>query len=626
MSDRPPRDDLIRVVPGTYRIRAADGEPPIYEGHFAIFNEFIEINSIYEGHFIERIAPGAFAKTISERRDRMRCLFEHGTDPHIGKKVLGRILRLEEDDEGPAFEVALFDTDYVRELLPPLRTGDYGTSFRFKIMQEDYVARPRRSAHNPDGLPERTYTELQVWEFGPVTFPAYVGATSGVRSLTDEFMLQRLAEDPDKLEELLARRDKPRFKCARGQSEPPSGTVRIEADSRRVGDSTDDARTLKALTEAGYTPESVRAAVLADDMALLKRDTRRLGADIGETRLYQRSGEAVGSAVWAIHPPALATILQILGERQSGYRPTQEEIRERIGARQIPEEPEPENRSTPHVAVIPILGPIFPRANLMTEMSGATSIQMAQRAFREALADPDVAAILFDIDSPGGVVDLVPEFASEILAARGTKPLIASANTFVASAAYWIASACDEIAASPSAELGSIGVYTAHEDISKLLEMEGTKVTLIVAEESPYKVEGNPFEPLSEEAEAEFKRKVDAYADMFVAAVAKGRGVKRGDVEENYGQGRTVLAAEAVERGMADRVETFDATLARLEKQAAQQARSQPIDAPETSEPEPSAATTRDRPEPDPSAGTTQKRRPKPLYGAQPEEEPRWRL
>jgi hypothetical protein len=169
---------------------------PRLTGHFAVFDQWTQIRSKFEGHFLERIAPGAFAKTFREDRSRMRVLFQHGKDPTIGDKPLGSIERLEEDDVGAAYEVQLFDTAYVRELLPGLQAGVYGASFRFSATREDVNPRPPRSAHNPEGIQERTVLEASVREFGPVTWAAYAGASAGVRAMTDQFLDVAVVGDP----------------------------------------------------------------------------------------------------------------------------------------------------------------------------------------------------------------------------------------------------------------------------------------------------------------------------------------------------------------------------------------------------------------------------------------------
>lgn len=192
--NRPPRDNLVRAMPlGSIEVRASEdaGAPPTMFGHFAVFNEWTRIDSVWEGEFMERISPGAFAKTFTENRDAIRVTFNHGQDPELGDKVLGNITALEEDRTGAYYEVPLFPS------VPPLLrdgldAGAYGASFRFRVLKEDLVDEPKITEQNPHALPERTIKEAQVMEFGPVTFPAYQAATAGVRSLTDELLLERL--------------------------------------------------------------------------------------------------------------------------------------------------------------------------------------------------------------------------------------------------------------------------------------------------------------------------------------------------------------------------------------------------------------------------------------------------
>ncbi len=202
----PPRDNLFRMVRPGIELRqgTGDGWQPHLFGHFAVFNQWAEINSIFEGNFLERIAAGSFTKTIAEQRDSMRVLFQHGRDPQIGDKPLGPIEQLEEDNTGPAYDVPLLDTQYNRELLPGLKAGLYGASFRFRVVREEFNREPGPSDYNPDGLPERTIKEASVSEFGPVTFPAYEGASAGVRSITDEILMLAYTREPDRLRDLIS--------------------------------------------------------------------------------------------------------------------------------------------------------------------------------------------------------------------------------------------------------------------------------------------------------------------------------------------------------------------------------------------------------------------------------------
>jgi HK97 family phage prohead protease len=210
---RPPKDHLFRGLfeapcsTVELELRASgDGTDvgPVMVGHFAVFNQWTEINSLFEGNFLERFASGAFKKTIRENGDAMRALFQHGFDYSVGDKPLGPIDELKEDGEGAYFEVPLLDAAYVRdEILPGLEAGLYGASFRFRVIREDFNEEPGVSDHNPKGLPERTVKEAEVREFGPVTFPAYEGASAGVRSLSDEFLIGRMAQQPERLRQVI---------------------------------------------------------------------------------------------------------------------------------------------------------------------------------------------------------------------------------------------------------------------------------------------------------------------------------------------------------------------------------------------------------------------------------------
>ena len=159
----------------------------ILQGHFSVFNRWTEINSRFEGNFMEQIAPGAFTKTFEENRPGMRVLFNHGKDV-LGMQTLGPILDLDQDDTGARYEVGLIPTSYNKDLLPGLRHGLYGASFRFQVLRENVTDRPTRSEFNPKGIEERTITEVKVREFGPVTFGQYGEATAGVRSLNEDLL------------------------------------------------------------------------------------------------------------------------------------------------------------------------------------------------------------------------------------------------------------------------------------------------------------------------------------------------------------------------------------------------------------------------------------------------------
>lgn len=227
---RPPRDGLVRARAGLELRAAEGGGMPTLTGHFARFNEWTEIDSLFEGRFMERIAPGAFKRTFNNNRSQIKVLFQHGHDPTVGDKPLGSIEELEEDGEGARYDVALFDTSYNSDLIPGLEAGAYGASFRFRVLREELDEEPERSDANPNAIPERTITEAQVFEFGPVTFPAYEGATAGVRSLTDELIFERMANDPDRMRQLLDFAKEARAISTDDLPSPEKGEQKSEAE------------------------------------------------------------------------------------------------------------------------------------------------------------------------------------------------------------------------------------------------------------------------------------------------------------------------------------------------------------------------------------------------------------
>lgn len=176
-----PRDDLVRMLAlPACELRVAAAEPDAGTlgtlfGYAAVFGQRTVIDS-WEGRFVEVIERGAFADTLRERSDQVKVLFNHGFDPTVGDKPLGKPSRMEEDRHGLAVEVPLDDTSYNRDIAASLRSGALdGQSFRFSVTAE-------RWEEPDDGLPVRHVEAVTLYEFGPVTFPAYEATSAGVRS------------------------------------------------------------------------------------------------------------------------------------------------------------------------------------------------------------------------------------------------------------------------------------------------------------------------------------------------------------------------------------------------------------------------------------------------------------
>lgn len=179
----------------------ADNGMPTMVVEFSRFGTWYEVNSFWEGHFLERVQKGSFKKTIAERGDQMKVLFNHGFDFNLGDMVLGVPAVLEERETSPYMEVPLLRG--VPELLVEgLRADAYGSSFMFEVTEESWVYEPETSADNPDGLPERTITQVRLFEAGPVTWPANPDATAGLRSGTDWLLEQMERHHDDRHEDL----------------------------------------------------------------------------------------------------------------------------------------------------------------------------------------------------------------------------------------------------------------------------------------------------------------------------------------------------------------------------------------------------------------------------------------
>jgi signal peptide peptidase SppA len=208
------------------------------------------------------------------------------------------------------------------------------------------------------------------------------------------------------------------------------------------------------------------------------------------------------------------------------------------------------------VAVIPVTGPLFRYANLFTAISGATSYEILAQDFTAALDNPDINAIILNIDSPGGEVNGCAELANMIFAARGKKPIIAYASGDAASGAYWIASAADEVVASETSGLGSIGVVAVYRGAKP--DKNAPTTIEIVSSQSPFK----RLNPETDEGRAKLQARIDAMAEVFVNTLARNRGIEAVQVLEQFGGGDILIGAHAVNAGLADRIGSLEKLIA----------------------------------------------------------------
>lgn len=259
-----------------------------------------------------------------------------------------------------------------------------------------------------------------------------------------------------------------------------------------------------------------------------------------KTTLFDESGLA------AIYPGAMARV-QAAIRAEGPPEPQAAAARSAVASTTAPPD---------GIVVVPVHGVITKRSSFFSAIFGGTSLDGLQAALAQLRDDSAVRAIVLHIDSPGGGVYGVDETAEFIADVAKRKRVIAFTDGMCASAAYWLATACERIVATPSAELGSIGVYALHFDHSGEFAAAGIVPTLVKAGE--HKAEANPYQPLSDEDRAAMQTRIDAYYTLFTRRVAKGRAVSVEQVRSaTFGEGRVLGAPQAVSAGMADDIGTF---------------------------------------------------------------------
>lgn len=214
------------------------------------------------------------------------------------------------------------------------------------------------------------------------------------------------------------------------------------------------------------------------------------------------------------------------------------------------------------IAVISVVGTLVNRGSWVGAECGIVSYEGLEKQLKTAVADNQIEAIVFDFDSPGGDTSGCFELAEQIRNLSQRKKIVSFVNGMACSAAYALASATSEIVATQSSSLGSIGVFCMHWDFSKQLDMEGVTPTYIYA--GAHKIDGNSSEPLSESVKNDLQAKVDYCYESFLATVAKGRGKRLPVAAARKTEARCYISQEAVQRGLADRIDTFDNLVASL--------------------------------------------------------------
>lgn len=213
------------------------------------------------------------------------------------------------------------------------------------------------------------------------------------------------------------------------------------------------------------------------------------------------------------------------------------------------------------VAIINMMGAMVHRTQyLAAESTYLIGYDYLAMALEDAMANPDVHAVLSVYDSPGGEAQGAFEYAQRVFDMRGKKPMVSIADGMASSAAYLGASAADKLHITTTGYAGSIGVVMRHVDFSAALASDGIAVTHIFA--GSHKVDGNQFEPLPDSVRTDFQAEIDSLYSMFVDAVALHRSIDAAAVRAT--QAQTYRGQAAVDLGLADSVTTTDQVIAEL--------------------------------------------------------------
>ena len=219
------------------------------------------------------------------------------------------------------------------------------------------------------------------------------------------------------------------------------------------------------------------------------------------------------------------------------------------------------------IAVLPVLGTLVRRASYIGAASGLTSYHDIEAMAEAAFADPEVRAVLLEIDSSGGEAGGVFDLAQHLrqLAQTSGKPLWAIADEAALSAAYAIAAAADRLWLTRTAEVGSIGVVAVHVDESVADIKAGLNYTFLHA--GAHKVDGHPHAPLPAPVAADIQTDIEQLHDQFIALVAGFRRLTPEVVRAT--EARVYRGEAAIQAGLADQLGTTREALTALQRQLA---------------------------------------------------------
>ena len=198
-----------------------------------------------------------------------------------------------------------------------------------------------------------------------------------------------------------------------------------------------------------------------------------------------------------------------------------------------------------NTSVINVSGVIGKKLGLIERFFGGVDVDDIAAQLELSVEDPSISTIVMAFDTPGGSVVGTPELANLIKEVSTKKRCIGFTDTLCASAGIWLASQCNAFYCSPSATVGSVGVYSIYIDQTRMLEDMGIKVNAISA--GKYKLTGSPFKPMSDEERTMLQADVDKIYNEFKATVSSNKSIADEDM-----QGQCFDGIVSVEKGFAD--------------------------------------------------------------------------
>jgi len=478
---------------------------------------------------VERVMSGAFDAVLEEKSD-VKALWNHKEDLILGRVKSGT-LRLASDKRGLKYTIKTANTTLAADVREHIRRGDAGgSSFAFTPVEERWT---REGSMNV-----RELREVDVYDVSVVVDPAYKAATVATRAVGDptealESLDRHLGTttieiDGKKLADIVVRNVPPIIrKPAAAKKELPPGIA--------------DRRTAERV-EAAIAEQRKRAVI---SWPAIERIEARRCAD----RLY---------GAWCVEP---RWMLEAATAIKAGLWPA---------VRSGDDDDDGEDGYEVHggIAVVDVCGKMTKGGS---SFGGCSTVRL-RAALRRAAEDDEVSGILLRIDSPGGTVAGTEELAFEVRRVGLRKPVHAHIEDLGASAAYWVASQCRRVTATPLAEVGSIGVICVVRDVSGLYAREGIKVHVVATGDR--KGDFAPGVPVTDESLSVLRGELDVVHQHFLRAVTQGRQADPAAVAA-WADGRCYDASRAVEMGLIDAVAREDEALEALREAAREVAEAQ---------------------------------------------------